>query len=205
MGIKILSRRREKPARVLKTVLTCFIAIGLTTTAITEFFIIRAAVAEPAAADYAIVLGAGVNGDVPSRSLKARLEAALDYAEKYPDAVLILSGGQGSGENITEARCMYNWLTDSGLSGERLILEENASNTAENIQFSRNEILTRDPDFDGTVCIITEGYHVLRAQLTAQKQGLQNLTAAPAYTGLPILTVNYYLRETPAVWYYLLK
>ena len=79
-----------------------------------------------------IVLGAGVNGTEPSLSLRTRLDAALDYLTANPDIPAVLTGGRGYGETITEAQCMYDYLTERGVEPERLILEDAASNTAEN-------------------------------------------------------------------------
>ena len=74
-------------------------------------------------ADAVIVLGAGVNGTEPSLSLRTRLDAALDYLERWPEIPVILTGGQGYGEEITEAACMYAYLTEHGADPQRLILE----------------------------------------------------------------------------------
>ena len=60
---------------------------------------------------YVVVLGAAVHGDVPSLALTHRLEGAYEYLNTHPDAVAILSGGKGKGENISEAECMYFRLT----------------------------------------------------------------------------------------------
>ena len=85
-------------------------------------------------ADAVIVLGAGVNGNQPSLSLKTRLDAAIAYLETTdPDVPVVLTGGQGYGEDITEAQCMYNYLTENGVDGGRLILEEAATTTADQI------------------------------------------------------------------------
>ena len=62
--------------------------------------------------EYVVVLGAQVKGEVPSKALYKRLVKALEYAKENEDTVLILSGGQGTGENITEAECMRRWLTE---------------------------------------------------------------------------------------------
>lgn len=77
-------------------------------------------------ADAVIVLGAGVNGTEPSLSLRTRLDAALDYLEENPDVPVVLTGGQGYGEEITEAQCMYDYLTTRGVTSERILLEEQA-------------------------------------------------------------------------------
>ena len=65
--------------------------------------------------DYAIILGAKVNGEKPSLSLQYRLDAALDYAKQYPHVYLILSGGQGAGEHISESEAMRRFLIENGI------------------------------------------------------------------------------------------
>ena len=61
--------------------------------------------------DYLIVLGAGVNGTVPSLSMRNRLDAALVVLNEYPDCDAIVSGGQGQGDteecaDIQFVRCV---------------------------------------------------------------------------------------------------
>ena len=80
-----------------------------------------------------IVLGAGVNGTAPSLSLQVRLEAALAYVQDKPDIPIIVSGSRGQGEDISEARCMADWLIGRGIEPERIWLEEQADNTQENM------------------------------------------------------------------------
>ena len=89
--------------------------------------------------EYAIILGAKVNGEVPSLSLRYRLDAALRYADEYPHVKFILSGGQGPGEHITEAEAMKRFLLDHGIKEERLLLEQQSTSTYENILFSKRD------------------------------------------------------------------
>ncbi len=202
MGLRLMEKRRPRVSRAVRKTLNFLIVAGLVVLIGTEIFIISAESGSVGVkADYAIVLGAGVNGTVPSRSLQARLVSAKEYAETYPDAVLIVSGGKGGGENVSEARCMYDWLTANGVDGGRIIMEDRASTTAENIAFSKAIIENREPGYDGTVCIITENFHVCRALIIARDNGLTAF-AKGAYTGLPVLNVNYHLREAAAIWYY---
>ncbi len=95
---------------------------------------------------YVIVLGAQVKGTSPSRALKRRLDRAVQYAEEHPGAILILSGGQGADEEISEAECMYRYLTAAGVSSERLLLEDGSTSTQENLEFSAELILQRMAD-----------------------------------------------------------
>ena len=60
--------------------------------------------------EYVIVLGAGVNGTVPKNPLRVRIERAAEYMSENEDTILIASGGQGSGEDISEAECIRSIL-----------------------------------------------------------------------------------------------
>lgn len=151
--------------------------------------------------DYLVVLGAGVNGTVPSRSLRERLDAALAYLEAHPDAVAIVSGGQGAGEDITEAQCMYNYLTAKGISPDRIWMEPEATNTLENLRFSLNLIQERRNIRPEKIAIVSSEYHLHRAKLFAGWLDLEP-ELIPAKTEIFPLRWNYYLREVFAVWYY---
>lgn len=193
--------RKPKTAKILKRVLTWGLIAAAAFLVGTEVYIISgsASDAEPNGR-YVIVLGAGVNGTEPSWSLKTRLEAALSYLEDNSDAVCIVSGGQGPGEQITEAQCMENWLEEKGIDPERIIKEEQAGNTSENIKYSLR--LIGDDDRDGIV-IVTSEYHLARAKLIAGRECVRAQGIA-AKTGLPVLTVNYFLREALSLWKYLI-
>nr|WP_241426847.1 YdcF family protein [Dysosmobacter acutus] len=146
-----------------------------------------------------IVLGAGVNGREPSLALKSRLDAALAYLEEHPDIPVVLTGGKGYGEEITEAQCMYEYLTGHGVEGERLITEEQALNTAENFAFSRALLSEHGVDVEnGLVAVVTNDFHVARSRLIAQRQGVRML-GVPAPLPWKHLSANYYLRESFAM------
>lgn len=151
-------------------------------------------------ADAVIVLGAGVNGTEPSLSLRTRLDKALDYLERWPDIPAVLTGGPGYGEEISEASCMYDYLTEHGVEPERLILEDQASNTAEN--FARSKPLLEaagvDPAED-TVAVVTNDFHMARSELIARRQGYGDVAGIPAPIPWLHLEVNYHLREAFAM------
>ncbi len=202
-GIKALGKRREKAALILKKIFVYAIVLGCLAGAVTESVIVTEVIGAGGSGAYAVVLGAGVNGTVPSRALWARLNAALDFAREEPEAMLVLSGGQGSGEDISETQCMYNWLTERGVDPSRLILEDRSTSTEENLTFSAEKLreLGVEPE---NVTIITAGYHICRAKLMAEDLGYTHVSARAAYTGYPVLELNYYLREIPAIWVYIL-
>jgi len=146
-------------------------------------------------ADYIIVLGAGVRGETPSLTLSKRLEKAYEYLYKNHEVVAILSGGQGSGENITEAEAMRRYLIGKGISKERLLLENQSTSTEENI-INSFEIINKY-NKDAKVIIITSRFHILRSKMLAKDNG-KKVEGIGANT-MEFLIPNYYLREFFAV------
>ena len=151
-------------------------------------------------ADAVVVLGAGVNGTQPSLSLRTRLDAALDYLEDHPGIPVVLTGGRGYGEEITEAQCMYDYLTERGVHPERLILEGDAVNTVQNFAFSRSllEEAGIDPAED-PVAVVTNDFHIYRARLLAVRQDYGYAFGVPARLPWLHLEINYYIREAFAL------
>ncbi|RHW42330.1 YdcF family protein [Neobacillus notoginsengisoli] len=143
--------------------------------------------------EYLIVLGARVKGYVPSLALQARIEAAADYLRNNPKAIAIASGGQGPGENITEAIAIKEGLERLGVEGNRIILEDKSTSTYENISFSKKLI----PKGLKKGLIVTNDFHVYRAKMIAKKYGL-DLGGLPAETPRMAI-VKSYAREYLAI------
>lgn len=83
-----------------------------------------------------IVLGAQVRGRKITDSLKRRLDCALAYLTEHPDVHVIVSGGQGKGEEVTEAYAMAQYLENAGIDSGRIVQEDASVNTLENLKFS---------------------------------------------------------------------
>lgn len=194
----VLLKKLKKAGVAVAVLLLC----GLVVFAVFEVPVISASKgdADPEAS-YLIVLGAGVNGSTPSLSMVNRLTAVRAYLEEYPGSVAILSGGQGQGENITEAQAMFTWLTEHGIDGSRLIQEDKATSTEENIAFSLDIIASRGGDITEDVAICSSEYHLCRAKYLAAEQGCKVLTVS-ARTSLFVLRINYFIREAFAMAYY---
>lgn len=173
-------------------ILTC---LGLVYFIIVEIPIIKNARTDPEPErDYLIVLGAAVHGDSPSLSLVHRLEGALDYLQRYPESTAIVTGGQGPGENITEAQAMFDWLTARGIAPERVIMEPKATSTKENLQFSLDIIRSRGDEPQGNVAILSSPYHLYRAKSMAELLGV-SAAGVTGHWDYPLLTINYFIRE----------
>lgn len=190
--------RRPKPWRIA---LLCLLLAGAILFTVGLIPVLRDARTDAdAQADYLIVLGAGVNGTRPSLSLVNRLTAAKAYLEEFPDAVAIVTGGQGPGEEITEAEAMYRWLMEAGIAPERILREEKATSTEENLRFSLEIIAARGGDPTGKIAIVSSEYHLHRAKQLAASLGAEPVGVA-GRTTYPVLRANYFIRETCAVWY----
>ena len=142
-----------------------------------------------------IVLGCQVRSQTPSLLLSYRIQAAGDYLQAHPQASAILSGGQGPGEDISEAECMYRALTARGIDPNRLYLEDQSHVTQENLEYSM-ALLTRE-GLSEPVLIVSNGFHLHRALVMAEDLGLeaQGLAARQNWYSLP----TYILREALAL------
>lgn len=147
--------------------------------------------------DAVIVLGAGLHGKTPSLPLAMRLDAAERYYRKNPGALIVVSGGQGFQEDITEAEAMREYLAARGVSEENIIEEGKSTSTFENMTFSK-KILDERLGEDYSCVIITNNFHIYRAVKIAGRAGLKN--AAHYHAGLKWYNLApCYLRECLAV------
>lgn len=145
-----------------------------------------------------IVLGCKVNGDTPSRMLRYRLQAAAEYLNVHPDAVCVVSGGQGDNETQTEASVMKKWLVTHGIDAKRIMAEEGSANTEQNLLYSKKMLENAGISCNQAV-LVTDGYHQYRASLFAKKAGIEAY-AYSAKTELHLLP-TYWIRE----WFGLCK
>lgn len=120
-------------------------------------------------ADYIVVLGAGIIGDKVTPLLAARIEKGIELLRYNPNAVLIMSGGQGSGEDIPESKAMAAYAVEKGVDAEKIIMEQKSVSTQENLQFSKELMNKQKPK----IIIVTTAYHVFRALILAKQQGIR--------------------------------
>ena len=199
-----LKQRFYKLGKILLAVLSGVLCIGVLIFAVTEALIIKASIGNPEEdCEYIVVLGAKVNGTQPSLSLGERIRAAYDYLIKHPNTVAVLSGGRGEDEAISEAECMFRHLTAMGIDPQRLWLEESATSTWENLQFSLALIQQETGERPKRIGIVSSEYHLFRADLFAQAWGADTV-GIPAETQWITIRINYFLREVAGVWHYLL-
>ncbi len=136
-------------------------------------------------ADYAIVLGLALENGQPTPDLYARLDTAGAYLEKYPEAKLILTGGNADEPGRTEADVMRDILTGRGVPESRLILEDRAETTIENFRNIAGMISK-----DAPVVMISSNYHMDRAVRNAGEEGFTNVLRLPAPSALSAYGAN---------------
>ncbi len=123
--------------------------------------------------DFLIVLGCGLKKDgTPTPLLKGRLDLALRFDREQTEqtgrqALFVVSGGQGPDEAQSEAASMRDYLLSQGIPAERIVTEDQSTDTAENMQFSKEKIDAIRPD--GKIAFFTTNYHVFRAGLKARR------------------------------------
>lgn len=129
-----------------------------------------------------IVLGCQVRRDGPSVLLRDRLDEALSYLEDHPGMTVVVSGGQGPDEPTTEAQAMADYLVANGVEEENILLEDDSHNTTQNFQYSRDLLEEEEIDCSGGVLVVSNGFHLTRARMLAERAGFDNVStlAAPA-------------------------
>jgi uncharacterized SAM-binding protein YcdF (DUF218 family) len=146
--------------------------------------------------DAVIVLGGGLRNGRPSLTLALRLDTAYNYYVKNPSAPIIVSGGLGRGETVTEGLAMERYLVALGVPESMIYKEEAAISTYTNMIYSK-EILDRLFDEEPLVTVITSDFHIFRSSRFAKRTEI-NHTYLPAPTPWHSLPANY-IREAGAV------
>lgn len=163
----------------------------LITAAVLTAVMVRETFRKPPEGAAVIVLGCQVKGDRPSLMLLSRVEAAASWMQEHPGCLCIVSGGKGEDEEISEAECMRRLLTERGIAGERILMEDRSVSTRENLLFSAR--ILKEKGLDAKAAIVTSGFHACRAHLIARSLGIED-GSVPA--GSPWwLLPTFYVRE----------
>lgn len=185
----------KKPVKIIASILMGLCALALL---IVEIPIVKAAADRSKQdAPYVVVLGAAVYGTDPSITLQHRLEGAARYLDTNPQAKAVVSGGQGEGEDISEAECMRRYLVEHGIAADRILLEDQSTSTKENLAFSK-AVIEADGGDASRIAIISSAYHLYRAKRMASALGMDAIGVAGS-DGYPIYMFGMYLREAAAV------
>lgn len=187
--------RNKLYKKIVKIVRPLFI-IGITVFIVTEISIIFFSLQNNMdRADYTIILGAGIRGEIMTDTLRKRVNKAIEYSESNDDyGYIVASGGQGPGESISEAEAIKRHLNNNSVVN--VLKEEKSTDTYENLLFSK-EIIEKHSGkaiSELNIKIITSDFHLFRSKMLCAKLGYKNVS----FCGSPVLKIlypNYYIRE----------
>jgi len=182
-----------KVPKAVRYVFRIIVAIGFAVFVIcqgcilTQFF----SNGEPGA-DYIIVLGAQMKDWGPSVVYKARLDSAIEYLNDNPDTKVIVTGGQGANESVSEGEGGKKYLFEQGIAEDRIIVESASLDTDQNISNALNLVEVTE---DMKVGIVTNNFHVFRGVMIAKRYTDADVTGIAAFTEYQYLPNNM-VRET---------
>ena len=189
--LPILKKLFLKLPQILKVLTAGAFILIMSSFVVIEGLIIKESLSSPsAAADYIIVLGAKVNGEIPSTILRQRIDSAAQYMKDNPETIAVASGGQGPDEEMPEGLAIKNGLIRAGISEDRILLEDKSTSTFENLSFSMK--LIDDPS--SNIVIASSDFHIYRALSMAKNMGFTQASGLPAQSHLH-MKPQYYLRE----------
>ncbi|MBR3354686.1 MAG: YdcF family protein [Oscillospiraceae bacterium] len=146
--------------------------------------------------DFVLVFGAEMRDDGPSPMLARRCEKAFELSEKYPDAMIVVSGWKGPGDASNEAEGMRDYLLKLGVSDDKIITEPEASDTLENIIFSLPYI------GDGTVAMVSDDFHLFRIGIISRVVGVKAMPVSCSVS--TVRSLRFWFREELAIIWSLL-
>ena len=186
--------------KLIFQITVALVIVALLAALITGGFILFGSVGAKGQFSYLFVLGTTVDGTEPSPMLADRIEAAARYMEKNPHVIAVVTGGKADAENISEAQCMYNGLTAQGIDPGRILLEDQATSTAENFEFSVALLEKELGSCPKNIGVLSSEFHLFRAQMIGKSHEL-NVSTVAANTSDMETFFKFFLREIPMVWY----
>lgn len=121
-----------------------------------------------------VVLGFQLESDGSmAPELLGRCETALRCAEKYPNALIAVTGGgtAWSNPNATEAGVMADWLMAHGVEASRILKEDASRTTGDNAEFTVKLLLENHPEVKA-LAVVSSDYHVPLGVLLFQEEAL---------------------------------
>lgn len=148
-----------------------------------------------------VILGCQVKSWGPSILLQDRLDKALDYWEDNPDITIVVSGGQGPDEHITEAQAMYDYLVESGVDGEQIIQEDRSHNTIQNLTCTKELLEEEGYDINTDMIVVSNGFHLTRVRMLWERVfgSDENLSTLAAPSTHAPSRLKMYIREPLAL------
>ncbi|MDQ2087520.1 YdcF family protein [Herbivorax sp. ANBcel31] len=187
--------------KVKKIILILSLIILCSFTILHMFVVFSSSFQEPLKSDAILILGFGlVDGEHPDEWLESRLSKGLTLYNEGFGEYIIVSGGKGPTDNIPVSYAMKNWLIEREVPKERILIEDKAVNTFENIILSKAIMNSKNLS---SVVVVTSDFHLFRA-LKMSKDHFDNVSGVASNSEGFFKKTIYYLREDLAVLKYLI-
>lgn len=124
---------------------------------------------ENEACDVAIVLGAATSGSEVSEVYKQRLNHAMELYQNGYVKYIIVTGGKGKGNRISDAAIAGEYLVSMGIPDEVILEEDTSTITQENLENAK--IIMEENGYE-TAAIVSDPLHMKRAMLLAKDSGI---------------------------------
>ena len=145
-----------------------------------------------------VVLGAGIHGEQVGGILRRRLDASIEAHRRNPDALIVVCGGQGPQEAITEALAMQRYLIAHGIPESSILLEEKSTSTEENLVYAAEILMENGIETDVSIAVVTNAFHCYRAGRYAAMAGFSDVRYLPASMACSAI-LPAYMREVLAI------
>ena len=198
------SRASELKRWAVALAITLVMATGLIGGSLVAAIYLAARADQREHVDAILVMGAAQFDGRPSAVLKARLDTTLSVWEEGLAPVIIVTGGKLPGDRFTESEASRDYLVDRGVP-EQAILLENEGNTSET-SLEHAALIARENGIR-SVLIVTDGFHLFRSRLIAERNGLDAVGVSVSDGPIDRWSVTefeYVLRETAGVVAYIL-
>ena len=123
-----------------------------------------------------VIFGCQMRKDGPSILLRDRLDAALAYWEEHPDIKIVVTGGKGDDEHVSEAQGMYDYLAAHGVDGEKIWMEDQSRNTWQNANYTLELLVEKGYSITDDVLLVSSGFHLSRIEMLWDRARAAKLT-----------------------------
>jgi len=120
--------------------------------------------------DAIVVMGAAQYDGRPSPQLAARLDHVVTLWSEGVAPVVVVTGGRRPGDRFTEAEASSRYLVDAGVPVDSIVEVGAGASTFESVAAARP--LMEDLGI-GSVAMVTDPYHALRARLILSDAGFE--------------------------------
>lgn len=185
----------------VKVIVISALSVGIVIASVNLCFILTPKVAPITEdADYIILLGGGISKDgVLPKSVMTRVDKASEYMNAHSEAICVVTGGTLDWLPYAEAPEIRRQLTLAGIEEQRILVEDKALDTIQNLQLSckllsETQGVPQQSILESRVVIVTSRFHLRRAERLARRMGYTNVAGIPAKCPL-IYIPHDYVRE----------